>query len=727
MKFPQLKINQEILDINIPLFDDLFKIINGKTTKYVLLKDSYYNSFFDEEISLFWFFFKTYLAMKNFENNQCTNFDCLHILFNRNLTKLNKPHVLSMHHDVNIDFFTNLKKINPLFNQTLANYYQNPDASHHHFINYINNCGTLDYWRFLEKNLQKIVTNSINNDIHTNNDEKIFLAKDFYKYSEKNIDYNCFYYWYCDNKRINDDYFSFKEDFLKLLNKRLNILKTGCYHNDTKSNLLILIEVSNEEELEILQKFLSDSSIEKSLYKSIYKFLILYKGKKYDTHSLNYSIFNINSSLTFYDGDYETIELLLKNKSSSFLLSILKSETSINDNILKKQKYKEIRNLIFRLLMLGEIRFSKLSKLLNEFFKFQKNDFIEKVNMHIDLLKNNIFECETIFSVEEDLINYIEKNNYKKIFIAKSNFCLKNEDLIAFNNYLQSILNKKISIIDFKKSFPIEMDKNSLLIYLGDDLISRYFKNKVNLLQIKLDYKIDNEDLNFINEFEEEKKEYTIFSLKYKNNTEELSSYKRVLYYELNDRNIYIDTIKNIYENEFSNLYVLSDFSQIKEFAQKFIDNYNKNSQTRKKIKNNAIKKKYDGHKNYLWSSKKEYYNFLADKFLEQIDNKEKYKNLIINNLHHWIEKDNLPRDKYIFIKFLEFINLSNEANNLFYEHKCETLINQNSGKEIIKQIETIFEKDWENNIDYKNLIEDLINSGLFKKTNIELKGEGSE
>lgn len=675
IRLHQLKINGTIKNIDNSLFRDIWEILK-KEKKTVLIQDKYINSFYDGEISLFWLNLKNYFYSRSIIERINVLDTFIHIIFNEELRSKNKPHIIQFHHETKKDFFSNFKDNNEELRKGISQLYQENSNEYDQYLSYLNRCGNEDEWRFIDKNIDNLIPNSIND----RNGNKLFTP------TTKN------------NNRFEEQLFIYISS--TSIDTRISeiISSIQCI----KQNV-IFIDLKGFDQL-FLDEILE--TINKSEYDL--KFIIIIDDKQ--RHKTKHFV---NSSIVLKDNNGTPEKISIDNQDILFLIELLKKEMRgiEEDNYCLKNKIKQTIQSIFKYFFLSNFQTRKIHHTFNQIFQ---HDYMikEKVEPIIQKMKNG--ELDNLININEIICEKVKSKKYSTIILSKSNFWLKNDDLFEFKDILERALDEndidcKVEILN--KKYPFSIKDNSLLIYFGADRTYNYFQDKIDNLLLNVDLTDININLDYEDEID--------FTLSYDKSNEVIKFDKKLLYYDNSNHEKYIllDTAQDIYEQDIDDLFILKDFSLIKKECEIFLKEKSKKNKIKMEIKKELQKLKYQ---KYIHpQKKKDYYSLLSHKIVSTLHPEQMvYSKTIERNLIQWVESTNLPMKKELFLILLKFIGMSNEAEKMYKEHKKEVSLNQSAGRDTMKEIEDIFTQE-QDVLDFQKLEKTLLNKNYFRRAKL--------
>lgn len=543
---PKLSIGTkgEPLDINTNIFEQIEASMN-KGNKFILLQDEYYNDFYDNEISLFFIFYKIIRCLKGYEQGKDNNTE---FLFLSDTKKF-----LSCRNEYNLYFKQEkhfLDKVSGEPGRYSSKLFQN--KTYNKLYNFIMLTGSQGFCQKLIK-VQDVLPVDIkskekaeyNNKhhyweklfiLHAKNirDSKKFVYDQNFSnnltHSEKNlIDCSLFNNLYFLQK----EYGTVEEELdgihcvLKefLIDRQRKIGKLNESNSSVKEklrNMILVIHIKNKNYKEnyksLLKKFSTDNEWMKlTMY---FKNIIIisplwFKKEITDLSFSNIEKIKINSCLIDFNKNNKNIFMF--NNSNRELVKSLNLLNKIFEKIKfeqvddynTKHLYKKIREDIIlndfglknNLLHIKDVLFLLLRK-------------SSDINL-IDIMKpeiDNLFleqKEEKLFDIFDWIQEQIEKYDYKNIYINHSkHYVRKYQKEYFIETLTQQLKNLNINVCDFDKNYPISThnDNKTLILNIGQDWETNYFIGKIDCLFIvdvfgwsKVQKKVEKiKDINFI-------------------------------------------------------------------------------------------------------------------------------------------------------------------------------------------------------------------------------------
>lgn len=519
--------------------------------------------------------------------------------------------------------------------------------------------------------------------------------------------YNCIFYKYVENNKINLSQFN-------AINTQYEINKIIGTYNDFCLSALFLQNNSKllfdfyDMDIKNRKNFL-DKLLKLEIFNLVEK---KYKNELSLNNKICSNLYNNNDYKNYSDDMLDNINIL-KNKLDNYDIcndeKLLKEHKLEIDNIRKKilpidLKYKNYtkKELLNKL--------SDLKKKLNQHELTVDNNiskYINKIeNINISLrkkIKNTNIELDKEY-IDTEILNITEKINSQFKYINNKDNIIQNN--IEFEN------NKKNKL--FKLNLELMNINKKQNNYLTDKLIS----NKI----LKYKEKLNNINLTYIQIKNETNKYYSdIIRMQYSRNQSFIDNDIITKYNNIDDWNLYekkvnkklkkYNIIKNSYLFIKSNKNIIELFNDFNKCINKDCNNCINHSKNIEKIYNENNIQQYDNFDDILLE-----YNNLTDLYNEY--NKLKYYHFIINNNKIKIleEQINIIENE---INFLTIFNDKNKEidinNNIINDYinkfKINNILIKIKNIELLENIEYInYQKELLLFEEYNNILENLNN-----------------
>lgn len=523
---PKLSIGTkgEILNINTDLFEKIESSLRSNY-KIILLQDKYYNDFYDNEISLFFLYYKIFSYLNMFHEEKVDNTEFLFVT--------DSEKFLSCKNEYNLYFKQEkhfLDEISGHPGKYSSKLFQN--KNYLKFYNFMMLTDSQSFCKEIIKITDILPINNKSQEKSTYNKKNhywenlfAFHAKDirnFRKFiydknfpshllgSEKNlIDcslFNNFYFLSQEYGTIEEDLEGFYNNLYNFLTDRQRKIRTlNSVDNDEKEelrNIVLVIHIKNKNYKDNYQKLLTKLSTDPDWNKITLYFkhvLVIsplwFKKELSKINFQNYNKINIDSCLIKLDSNNKNIFIF--NNSNIKIVKILNLLNTLFDKI-KTEDNKDYE--IFHL-------YKKIREdiILNDFGLKDNLNHIKEIILllarklnEVDILENSLLGIQNIFEeniVEEkhDIFEWIEeqiaKYNYEYIYVNSSNNYVRKHQKEFFIESLKGQLNSlsnHIKIFDFNKNYPIATinSNKTLIINIGQDWGTNYFIGKLDTLFI---------------------------------------------------------------------------------------------------------------------------------------------------------------------------------------------------------------------------------------------------
>ncbi len=662
------------LNINYVLIHDILSLMNqNRVNSVIQLKDEYYHSFYDGQISLFILFLKVSLGYnkiyKNYSNIK-DDFDIIWVSDDQDF--LNENVDMNIYFDGQNDIFSKLSKHTKIYDS---------ENELRNFILHANN----------QKNIG-----------HTN--IKSLFKNDNFLLNVMNLE---------DSSHLNKDKFSNWNNFYYVKDNefKLQSFLNEQAKNNKKSILFFDLTDSNKNFYDLLIN-------NQKIMNHIQYFFVLQTNVKTNHHK-----FKINSSLIdFCKKENHFLEFYISHiKTDQFMTILDKIFYDEMQNLDKfqlfklKLLYKKIKKFIFSY-EIGYIQKShqtSIQKEINEYLEYIKDDLLKEqfLNSYHDIL-NQVNEKSFFEFIKEK----IHQGQYKKIYIHYSPdhiYEKVRKDLFDYCQH-ECILekNQQYSIEYFNKSAPLmSVEHDSLMIHLGIDKVSKYFINRIDSVVITdmfslkylshkkgLNIKVNNQSMNLdsikeemldrrkniLKDLKEEDFEYIkekyILKNDDKNSEEYEKEYKKsgedkiFIYHE---NKYYYMTMKEIFEYELS--YILSPNVHNDEYIQSIFEEI---CQSLERVQREKIKAALEKcQNNQKITDKKNVENHL-NSMNKKFNFSEDEKIYIGGNLNVWLKGNSLPRRRKTFMQLMEYIDYPDDIERAWNNIQKESSQNRKSGRE---------------------------------------------